>query len=38
MHDDPVVYTIKDRGSGIVILFMIAAVLVARFARWTILE
>jgi 4-hydroxybenzoate polyprenyltransferase/phosphoserine phosphatase len=31
MHDDPVVYAVKDRGSRITILAMVAAVLVAHF-------
>jgi hypothetical protein len=31
MHDDPVIYAIKDRGSRITVITMIAATLVARF-------
>ena len=31
MHDDPVVFALKDRGSRVAVLVMIAVVLVARF-------
>ena len=34
MHDDPIVYAIKDRGSRITVLAMIAATLVAHFFSW----
>jgi hypothetical protein len=32
MHDDPVVYALKDRGSRLTVLAMIAAVMVAHFS------
>jgi len=31
MHDDPVVYTIKDKGSRMAVFIMIAIILAARF-------
>ncbi len=34
MHDDPIVYAIKDRGSRITILAMIAVTLIAHFFSW----
>ncbi len=34
MHDDPLIYAIKDRGSRIVILLMIVVTLVAKFWTW----
>lgn len=33
MHDDPVVYALRDRGSRLTVLAMVAAALAARFVR-----
>lgn len=35
MHDDPVVYAIRDRGSRITVFGMVAVIIVARFLRWS---
>jgi 4-hydroxybenzoate polyprenyltransferase len=34
MHDDPIIYAVKDRGSRITVLAMIAATLIAHFFSW----
>jgi len=34
MHDDPVVYAIRDRGSRVVVIAMVAVILLARFVTW----
>lgn len=34
MHDDPVIYAIKDRGSRVTVLGMVVVVLLAHFTKW----
>ena len=34
MHDDPVVYAVRDRGSRIVVLFMAATMIAAHYIEW----
>ncbi|MDR2188235.1 MAG: UbiA family prenyltransferase [Azonexus sp.] len=35
MHDDPVVYAIKDRGSRVVMIFMFAIMMLAHTVNWS---